>query len=147
MTSSRFKDKSGFRLQFEKKCDAQLKEFFMSQYELVDDVAKEKLHCSSCDIHIGTAPSAEKQIRTHTVLGVTQCLKCYTFYVSWKFFFCLLAFIEIYFFDRIRASSRSRTEARFIADGAVKAVPSWDALLAHTSSAAHASVPTSPRPF
>lgn len=94
MFTSHYKDKSGFRLEFEEKCDAQLKEFFMSQYELVDDVAKDKLHCTCCNIHIGTAPSKQNLIRTHQVLGTTQCLQCFTFYVSWKFF-CLFTFDKI----------------------------------------------------
>lgn len=89
MIPSRFEDKSGFQLKFEEECEDHVKHFFMSQYGLLDDVAKEKLHCTSCHIHIGTAPNTEKLIRTHKVLGITQCRKCYTFYVSWKFFVCL----------------------------------------------------------
>jgi hypothetical protein len=82
MIDSSFKDSEGFSLQFEENCSEQDKKFFMQKFPKVDDVAKVKLHCTTCDLHIGTAPIAEKIVRTHLVLGVTQCNKCFAFYVS-----------------------------------------------------------------
>lgn len=81
MIASEFKDNDGFKLQFEEKCPMVDKKFFMEQYPIVDSVAGKRLHCTTCDTHIGTAPISEKIVRTHLVLGVTQCNKCFAFYV------------------------------------------------------------------
>lgn len=81
MIASDFKDGDGFKLQFEEKTTSSDKKFFMEQYPIVDTVSKNKSHCTTCDTHIGTAPISEKIIRTHLVLGVTQCNKCFAFYV------------------------------------------------------------------
>jgi hypothetical protein len=82
MIASEFTDKDGFKLQFDETCTEIDKKFFREQYPKVDLVANQKLHCTTCDVHIGTAPISEKIIRTHQVLGVTQCNKCFAFYVS-----------------------------------------------------------------
>lgn len=81
MIASNFKDSDGFKLQFEENVSESDKKYFIEAYKLVDDVAKKRLHCSTCDTHIGSAPISEKIIRTHQVLGVTQCNKCFAFYV------------------------------------------------------------------
>lgn len=82
MLPSTWKDADGFKLQFEANCPDSDKTFFVSQYPKIDSVAEKRLHCTTCDVHIGTAPIAEKIVRTHEVLGVTQCNKCHAFYVS-----------------------------------------------------------------
>lgn len=71
------KDSDGFEFVFGN-CSLEDRKFFISKYRNVDDVAKERLHCTSCDSHIGTAPNSAKLFRTHPVLGVTQCNKCFT---------------------------------------------------------------------
>lgn len=81
MIASDYKDLDGFKLQFEENCPKKDKEFFIKQYPKVDLVAEKKLHCTTCDFHIGTAPISEKVIRTHLKLSVTQCNKCFAFYV------------------------------------------------------------------
>lgn len=81
MIASNYEDNDGFKLQFEESCSDTDKEYFIAQYKKVDDVAMHRLHCTTCDSHIGTAPISEKIIRTHQVLGVTQCNKCFAFYV------------------------------------------------------------------
>lgn len=81
MLASDVKDSDGFKLKFEEKCSESDKKFFIAEYKKVDSVAEKKLHCTTCDVHIGTAPLSEKIIRTHQVLGVTQCNKCFAFYV------------------------------------------------------------------
>lgn len=81
MITSEFTDKDGFKLQFDENCTEADKKYCREHYPKVDLVANQRLHCTTCDIHIGTAPISEKIIRTHQVLGVTQCNKCFAFYV------------------------------------------------------------------
>lgn len=85
MIASNYEDNDGFKLQFEESCSDSDKKYFVEQYAKVDDVAVKRLHCTTCDTHIGTAPISEKIIRTHQVLGVTQCNKCFAFYVRLKY--------------------------------------------------------------
>lgn len=84
MIASNYKDSDGFQLQFEENCKASDKKFFIQLYTKVDDVATKRLHCTTCDTHIGSAPISEKIVRSHQVLGVTQCNKCFAFYVRKK---------------------------------------------------------------
>lgn len=77
--------KIGFELFFEDENTAEERKYFVQTYTKVDTVAERRLHCTCCDIHIGTAPSSEKIIRMHPVLRVTQCVKCYRFYNSGEF--------------------------------------------------------------
>ena len=81
MIASEYKDADGFKLSFEEKCSENDKQYFMKEYSKVDDVAKKRVHCTTCDTHIGTAPISEKIVRTHLILAVTQCNKCFAFYV------------------------------------------------------------------
>lgn len=82
MIASDVKDADGFPLKFDEKTSEEDKKFFIKEYPKVDDVAREKIHCTTCDIHVGTAPISEKTIRTHPVLNVTHCNQCFVFYVS-----------------------------------------------------------------
>ncbi|XP_070506987.1 FK506-binding protein 5 isoform X2 [Chironomus tepperi] len=85
MIASDFKDADGFRLQFEDTVTDDERVFYMRTFIRVDDVAKDRVHCTTCDVHVGTAPISEKIIRTHQILGVTQCNKCFAFYNSGEF--------------------------------------------------------------
>lgn len=82
MIACDLKDADGFPLKFEENTTEEDKKFFIKEYPKVDTVAREKIHCTTCDGHIGTAPISEKIIRTHPVLRVTHCNKCFAFYVS-----------------------------------------------------------------
>ncbi|CRK87785.1 CLUMA_CG001560, isoform A [Clunio marinus] len=85
MFPSNHSDNDGYKLHFEENCPQSDKEYFMKKYPKIEEVSSKRLHCTTCDIHIGTAPMAEKIIRTHQVLHVTQCNKCYAFYNSGEF--------------------------------------------------------------
>lgn len=81
MITSEFKDADDYPLKFEENTSEEDKKFFIQEYPKVDTVSREKIHCTTCDIHVGTAPIKEKIIRTHPVLRVTHCNKCFAFYV------------------------------------------------------------------
>uniref|UniRef100_A0A1B6JDM0 PHD-type domain-containing protein n=1 Tax=Homalodisca liturata TaxID=320908 RepID=A0A1B6JDM0_9HEMI len=54
------------------------KEFYNGDYERVKLF---RLHCTICDQHLGCAPwLTERQMRTHKLLRVAVCRKCFDFY-------------------------------------------------------------------
>uniref|UniRef100_A0A1L8DFY4 Putative transcription initiation factor iif n=1 Tax=Nyssomyia neivai TaxID=330878 RepID=A0A1L8DFY4_9DIPT len=76
---------SDFTVQFDKGLGKKQKDFYRSKYPKVDKVIDDRIHCTSCDTHLGSAPIDEVTIREHPVLKVTQCSKCYAFYTSGEF--------------------------------------------------------------
>lgn len=80
-----FSSQTGFELQFEDDTPEEERKYFVKNYTNVNMVADRRVHCTCCDVHIGTAPNAEKIIRMHPVLRVTQCIKCFRFYNSGEF--------------------------------------------------------------
>lgn len=76
---------AAFELVFEEDTPAEERSFYVKSYPNVNIVAEKKVHCSVCQTHLGTAPSAENQIRMHPVLRVTHCRKCHQFYNSGEF--------------------------------------------------------------
>lgn len=85
MIESDLKDADGFPLKFEENVTQAEKDFCMKMFPNLDGVNKKKIHCTACASHVGTAPMAEKSIRTHPVLQVTHCSKCFAFYNSGEF--------------------------------------------------------------
>jgi hypothetical protein len=124
MIASKFKDSDGFVLQFEENCPEADKKFYIKEFPTVDLIASKKPHCTTCGVHIGTSPIAEKVIRTHAILGVTQCVKCYTFYVSqshWNvpILSCLLN-LQILYFRILVNLEKGKMEVNITVGGADK---------------------------
>lgn len=72
-------------MEFEDDTPAAERTFYIQAYPNVNMVTERRLHCTSCNIHIGAAPASESVIRMHPILHVTHCKKCHTFYNSGEF--------------------------------------------------------------
>lgn len=79
-----YKDADGFVLQFEGNVPDEERKYYMKTFPRVSDISKLRVHCTSCNQHIGTAPTSQINIHTHSLLGVTQCDGCFKFYVSFS---------------------------------------------------------------
>lgn len=52
MIASDYKDCDGFKLQFEESVSESERKFYMQTFPRVDDVANNRIHCSTCDVHV-----------------------------------------------------------------------------------------------
>lgn len=140
MLPSTWKDADGYKLQFEASCSDTDKTFYVSNYPKVDLVADKRIHCTTCDVHIGSAPIAEKIVRTHEVLAVTQCNKCHAFYVSQRRGrLDLNSLLKLSIFRTLVSLERAKMARSITADGAAKEAKFSAAQRAHLSSATNAS--------
>ncbi|XP_037042631.1 uncharacterized protein LOC119078985 isoform X2 [Bradysia coprophila] len=78
-------DADSYELEFEEDTLEAERKFYVQKYPNVNMVADRRLHCTTCDTHIGCAVANELTIRMHPVLRVTHCKKCHTFYNSGEF--------------------------------------------------------------
>lgn len=76
---------AGYALDFESDIQEEERKFYVQTFPNVDNVTECRLHCTSCNAHIGAAPASESTMRMHPILHVTQCKKCHTFYNSGEF--------------------------------------------------------------
>lgn len=76
---------SAYELEFEENTTEEERKFYVKNYPNVNMVADRRLHCTSCNTHIGCAVANELTIRMHPILRVTHCKKCHTFYNSGEF--------------------------------------------------------------
>lgn len=51
--------------------------YYVGAYPNVNMIADRRVHCTSCDDHIGTAPASGTNLRMHSILQVTQCKRCH----------------------------------------------------------------------
>lgn len=72
-------------MDFEEDTPQEERNFYVKTYPNVNMVANKRLHCTTCNTHIGCAVANELTIRMHPVLRVTHCKKCHTFYNSGEF--------------------------------------------------------------
>ena len=80
MIESSYLDSDVSTLQFDKNCSESEKKFFNDQCLNVSNIIK-KVYCTTCNVHIETATISQKHVLTHSMLKVTQCIQCYSFYV------------------------------------------------------------------
>ncbi|XP_037955610.1 uncharacterized protein LOC119685414 isoform X2 [Teleopsis dalmanni] len=84
-STMQYTDNNGTPLDFDPSIPEEERRFYMKMYSTIDQVRDKKVHCTTCKIHIGTAPAQEEFIRMHPVLRVTHCIKCHDFYNSGEF--------------------------------------------------------------
>lgn len=78
-------DADSYELDFEEDTPDEERKFYVKSFPNVNMVAERRLHCTSCNTHIGAAAASESVIRMHPILRVTHCKKCHTFYNSGEF--------------------------------------------------------------
>ncbi|XP_063702242.1 uncharacterized protein LOC134832207 [Culicoides brevitarsis] len=83
--AQKYYDDSGYEVNFEDDIPESERLHYLKVFPTVDKVAERRIHCTSCNSHIGTAPFAEARIRMHPVLKVTHCRNCHSFYNSGEF--------------------------------------------------------------
>ncbi|XP_055378780.1 transcriptional regulator ATRX isoform X2 [Condylostylus longicornis] len=75
----------GYILEYDNDIGEDERRFYLKLFPCVDLVKDKKTHCTSCNVHLGTAPANESNIFMHPILKVSQCKKCNEFYNSGEF--------------------------------------------------------------
>ncbi|XP_061705864.1 uncharacterized protein LOC133516869 [Cydia pomonella] len=61
------------------------RKFYTSKFQDLNTVINHRMHCTSCDRHLGCSASNDGRMRMHPMLRTLVCNTCYAFYNSGEF--------------------------------------------------------------
>ncbi|XP_063374642.1 uncharacterized protein LOC134662368 [Cydia amplana] len=61
------------------------RKYYTSKFQDLNTVANHRMHCTSCDRHLGCSASNDGRMRMHPMLRTLVCNTCYAFYNSGEF--------------------------------------------------------------
>ncbi|XP_050672734.1 transcriptional regulator ATRX [Leptidea sinapis] len=70
---------------FDEDVPTEEREYYKTKFKDINTISSMKIHCTSCDRHMGCAPKNESRMRAHPMLRTLVCHTCHTFYNSGEF--------------------------------------------------------------
>ncbi|CAK1551832.1 unnamed protein product [Leptosia nina] len=70
---------------FEEDISQEERAFYLAKFKDLNTVTQIKIHCTSCDRHLGLCPKNESRMKTHPMLRTLVCNSCHSFYNSGEF--------------------------------------------------------------